>query len=100
MSDDAVFMSWSLSVGEQMDNLRTDIRNLKAENARLQEECERMFRANVEKNRTIAELVADNAKLRELAGELMKIADGELVALDDDEFHRIIHSADDLGVVR
>ena len=99
MSDDAVFMSWSLSVGEQMDNLRTDIRNLKDENARLQEECERMFQANVEKNRTIAELVTDNAKLRVLAGELMRMADSELVALDDDEFSRIIHSADDLGVV-
>lgn len=92
-------MSWSLSVDEQMDNPRTDIRDLKAENTRLQEECERMFQANVEKNRTIAELVADNAKLRVLAGELMRIADGELVALDDDEFRRIIHSADDLGVV-
>lgn len=99
MSDDVVFESWSLSVDEQMDNLRTDRRNLKAENARLQGECERMFHTNVEKNRTIAELVADNAKLRELAGELMRLADSELVVLDDDEFRRIIHSADDLGVV-
>ena len=102
MSDETEYLGcikWSLSAREQMDNFRKSIRNLKAENARLQEECERMFRANVEKNRTITELVADNARLRELAGKLMKIADGELVAIDDDEFNRIIHSADDLGVV-
>lgn len=102
MSDETEYLGcikWSLSAREMLDSFRESVRMLKAENARLQGECERMFQANVEKNRTIAELVADNAKLRGLAGELMKIADGELVALDDDEFNGIINSADDLGVV-
>lgn len=68
MSDETEYLGcikWNLSAQEQMDNFRKSIRNLKAENARLQEECERMFHANVEKNRTITELVADNARLRE-----------------------------------
>ena len=46
----------------------------------------------------IEELEAENARLREFAKELFKLADRGLMELDDDDFRRIVDEAEKLGV--
>ena len=53
------------------DELGERIDQLSAENAKLRDERDRMYKANVEKNGEILRLLEENAKLRELVKGLM-----------------------------
>lgn len=52
---------------------------LESENAKLRDERDRMYKANVEKNGEILRLLKDNAKLRELVREMWAYAEQELL---------------------
>lgn len=54
------------------DELGERIDQLSAENAKLRDERERMYKANVEKNGEILRLLEENAKLRELCARMFK----------------------------
>jgi hypothetical protein len=61
------------------DELGERIDQLSAENAKLRDERDRMYKANVEKNGEILRLLKDNAKLRELVREMWAYAEQELL---------------------
>jgi len=65
-------------------NLERMLENIEAENAKLRDERDRMYKANVEKNGEILRLLEENAKLRELCFGLAKV-----VKNDDDTFRRL-----------
>lgn len=60
-------MSEAKYLGLTANQLAKAASNLEAENAKLRDERDRMYKANVEKNGEILRLLEENAKLRELA---------------------------------
>ena len=50
----------------------TRVKQLEDENAKLRDERDRMYKANVEKNGEILRLLKDNAKLRKLCARMFK----------------------------
>lgn len=55
-----------------MSNFTTAAERLCDENAKLRDDVERMFKANVEKNGEITRLLDENIKMRELISSMMR----------------------------
>lgn len=55
---------------EEVTHLYGQVDKLKDENAKLQEACERMFKANVDKNGDILRLTREASELRELCADM------------------------------
>lgn len=71
-----------------IDALKRENNQLQAENAKLRDERDRMYKANVEKNGEILRLLEENAKLRE---RLKASDDGRKRQADNliDKYHKI-----------
>ena len=63
---------WLISLSEYIGGMSDELDNAKAENAKLRDERDRMYKANVEKNGEILRLLEENAKLRELCARMFK----------------------------
>ena len=59
---------------DKAELIKAKFDQLEAENAKLRDERDRMYKANVEKNGEILRLLEENAKLRELCAALYEFA--------------------------
>jgi len=74
--DDEFYDAEAMKVRDAADTiwqLRDDLQRANSENAKLRDECNRMFIANVKKNGEILRLLKENAKLRELCAGLWSV---------------------------
>lgn len=71
--DDEFYDAEATKVRDAADTiwqLRDDLQRANAENAKLRDECNRMYIANVKKNGEILRLMEESAKLRELVRDM------------------------------
>lgn len=72
--DDEFYDAEATKVRDAADTIwqfRDDLQRANAENAKLRDERDRMYKANVKKNGEILRLLEENAKLRELVNHMV-----------------------------